>query len=233
MTEAATAALGKVRDRVLAVSSLARGSDAREKLMNKLLSNQTSTRPLSRRKRVKFATTGSPSTMDTGITFNPRPYDPVASADKPQQTEDDGILQIHQVALEFDGDLKLNTLKELRNKYAIKIHYEGDKKTVTKPLADVMEAGNIYGADAGVDNNTNPNEAVVAGTHKIVRPPAALLNLVEDEIMEIHPGESNARIELVLLPEYTAVPTLAGETETLYFYATFRGERIASKHENL
>lgn len=224
---------GAKREAVIATLARSRGSDVDEKVLNKVLTSQTSRRPFARRKRVKFATTGSPSTLDTSIEVNPRPRTG-ALADATQQTEDDGILEITRIALEFDGDsLAPATIKSLRNQFAVKIHYEGDKKTRTVPLADVMEAGNLVTPNAGVDNATNPDEGVVAGTQTGVRPPQRLLTLEGDETMMVTPGESAAKIELVRLPDYTSDPTLTGETADLYFHATFYGHRVASTHERL
>lgn len=225
-------ARGNNRERALAMLGRARGSEADSAALNKLLSDQTVQRPFARRKRLQFAASGSPSTMVAApFSVTPRPRDNSGTADVGQQLEDDGVLFIDEIAVEFDGNLKHNTLKELRNKYGLKIYFEGDKKTRTIPLADVMEAGNLFAKDAGVDNATAGSEAVVAGTHHIVSPPRRLLKLLEDEIMIILPGESAAKVEFVLLPEYASAPTLTGETADLYCYVTFYGERLASKHE--
>ncbi|MCW8134717.1 MAG: hypothetical protein KIT75_03490 [Planctomycetota bacterium] len=224
-------ALGKRRARVIAATGAGREAEVDTDLASRLVSHEL--RPFSRRVRVQFAASGTPSAMvDTqSETYMAKPYPFTGSTQNADQPEDDGVLIIDQIALEFDGDLKLNTLKSLRNNYGLKIHYPGGKKPRVWNLADVMEAGNLSAIDAGVDNATNPNESVVAGTHHHARPPVALLRFEPDEYLVVRPKESQVKIELVRLPWQTSAPTLTGETASLYWFATFRGERLASNHE--
>lgn len=219
---------GKDRDMILAKLARGRGNDSADKTMaEKLLSNATVERFV-RRKRVLVATDTAPTTAP--FSANPRPYDPANSADKPTQPEDDGALFIDQVGIELPSNLKLATYNALRNQYGIKVYYEGGKKTRFWPLAEILETC-VWVADAGVDNATAGSEAVVAGTHHQIKPPTGFLRLEPKEEIQIKPGESEARIEFILLPEYSSAPTLTGESGAMYAYITWRGHRVGSKHE--
>lgn len=226
--------VGETRDNIIGLLADARDDEADDAVLRKALATGNSERPLSRTKRVQFATNGAPSTVDDNIEVTPRPYNSDGTGDVTQQPEDDGVLMIDKIAIEFDGDLKLNTLKEMRNNYAVEIHYEGGKRTRIVQLRDIMEAGNVNSIDAGVDNATAGSESVVAGTHKVVSPPRALLRFSPKEMMVVAPGESAAKLKLVLNPYAGGTkPALTGESAKLYFYATFYGSRVASKHERL
>ena len=223
-------ARGKRRGRIIAAVGAAREAEIDNTMAHRLVAHDL--RPFSRRVRVQFASSGTPSAMVdvSSETYMAKPYPFIGSTQMTDQPEDDGDLFIQQIALEFSGALLRNTLDGLRDNYGLVIHYPGGKKQRVVPLADVMEAGNVYAKDAGVDNATAGSEAVVVGTNHIVQPPRGLLVFEPDEALVVRPKESQVKLELKLLPQ-GSTPTLTGETAALYWRCTFRGERLSSSHE--
>jgi len=225
ITEAATKRRGILRDKAIQMVTMGR-PDAKDELLNRISDAAFTLRPFSRRLRWNFASAGSPSAVlgtlaDEAQWCKPFPY---GKADQPV---DDGILFINNISIEGDGTLKLNTVAEMRRQYGLLIHHDGEKKDRFLPLADALATAKVYAIDAG--NNAG---AVVAGSHVLAGPDGGAINLDEDETIIVKPKDSKTGLELVRLPEYSAAPTLTGETVALYFYVTFRGLRLATQHGN-
>jgi hypothetical protein len=216
---------GILRDKIIQLVTTAR-PEFKDELLNRIADENAEVRPFSRRKRWNFAASGSPSAVLTTFADEAQWCKPFKFGNSDQDTGD-GSLYISEIVIEAPGNLKRNTIAEMRRQYGLVIHYAGGKKPRWVPLADVLVVGSDgFAIDAGNNSGT-----AVAGTNHQAGP-ARGMQLDEDEVMIVAPKDQAVGLELKLLPEYSSGPTLTGETAALYFDVTFRGLRHGTDHAN-
>lgn len=212
------AAAGQERDFFYEVVAKAR-PDMADELADLLTKKNWRGSPFARLKRANL---NNPDDEDAlpdfaTATYQPKPY-PHGETQQPAGQ----YVTITEIEIFVKPTLLPNTFDALIEQHGVRVHYHDGRPPLEMPLRDVLGVAR-YTPDAGVDNETHPDESPVAGTQTILQPTVKTIRLLERDAWVIKPGDSDHKLEFFRYPEYGSAPALTGETADLFFYIIYRG----------